>query len=254
MDPDSDPVLTDEGALRAQETDLRLATHLRALSRVSHATAHDVRTPLHTVILYLELLRNSLAGTPDQEKRASQERFVEVIGSELKRLEEMLESLISQTRLTEGKSERFDFAETVRDLHVFLEPHRRRTRIEAALTAPEGPLPVEGERDAIRHALVQILVTAIEGAPSGGKRELEVAAAEGRATLRITGAAEGLPAQILDDSRPGAPKHGASGSEPGLYIARRVVERHGGSIHVRSGARSPATLEIQLPLAAAQNG
>ena len=254
LDTPLDPVSTDEGALRAQETELRLATHLRALSRVSLATAHDVRTPLHTIILYLELLRNTLASTPDEEKRASQQRFVEVIGSELQRLEGLLEKLFSQTRVAEGKTERFDLAETVRDLHVFLEPYRRRTRIEATLTAPDDPILIEGDRDAIRHALVHILITTVESAAAGGKLELHVAAADGRASLVITGASDGLSSQILDGSRANAPKQAASGAERGLYVARRVVERHGGGIQVRSDARNAATLEIQLPLAAAENG
>jgi len=253
LDPTLGPVSTDEGALRAQETDLRLATHLRALSRVSLATAHDVRTPLHTIILYLELLRNTLASTPDEEKRASQERFVEVIGSELQRLEGLLEKLFSQTRVAEGKTERFDLAETVRDLHAFLEPYRRRTRIESTLTAPEDPILIEGDRDAIRHALVHILITAVEGTEAGGKHELHVAAADGRATFVITGAAEAPSTQILDGSRADPPKQAASGAERGLYVARRVVERHGGSIHVRTGAPGAATLEIRLPLAAVEN-
>jgi len=243
----------DEGAQRAQETDLRLATHLRALSRVSLATAHDIRTPLHTIILYLELLRNTLSSTPDEEKRASQERFVEVIGSELQRLEVMLEKLFGQTRVVEDKTERFDLAEMVRDIHVFLEPYRRRTRVEAALSAPEDPVLVEGNRDAIRHALVHLLITAVEGAKAGEKLDVRVAAADGHVTLAITGAACVLP-QILDGSRGNAPKQAAFGAERGLYAARIAVERHGGSIQIRSDARSAATLEIQLPLAAAGNG
>lgn len=64
----------DEEALRALETDVRLATHLRALSRVSIATAHDVRTPLHTMVLYLELLRNTLAEAPAPDRQTRQER------------------------------------------------------------------------------------------------------------------------------------------------------------------------------------
>jgi len=254
LNPALGPGSTDEGAVSALETDLRLATHLRALSRVSLATAHDIRTPLHTIMLYLELLRNTLASTPDEGKRASQERFVEVIRSELQRLEGMLEQLLSQTRVAEDKTERFDLAQTVRDTHAFLEPYRRRTRVEAALFAPDGPILVVGNRDAIRHALVHVLITAVEGTAAGEGLEMRVAAADGLATLGITGAAEGLSPQIIDGSRGDAPKQAASGADRGLYVARIVVERHGGSIHVRSGARGTATLEIRLPLAAPENG
>src|SRR2546422_7711213 len=113
-------VVTDDDTMRALETDVRLAAHLRGLSRVSHATAHDIRTPLHTVVLYLELLRNTLGEAPEVDARARQERYVDVIGSEILRLEKMMETLLSQTRVSEDTMERFDLSETVRDLNAFL--------------------------------------------------------------------------------------------------------------------------------------
>ncbi len=252
LDLSLDPIVTQEG-LRVLETDLRLANHLRALSRVSLATSHDIRTPLHTVVLYLELLRNSLTDAPGEENKARQARFVEVIGSELSRLEGMLEKLLSQTRITEDKVERFDLAETTQDLHVFLEPYRRKTRVEARLTAPEEPVVVEGNRDSIRHALVHIMIKAVEGTPEGGELDIKVASADGRATIVITGAGAGFPPHIFDGSRKEVPMASALGAERGLHIARRSLERHGGTIRLRSGAPSAATLEIHLPLAAAED-
>ncbi len=252
LDPTLDPVLT-EDSLRVLETDLRLANHLRALSRVSLATSHDIRTPLHTVVLYLELLRNSLTDAPGEENKARQARFVEVIGSELSRLEGMLENLLRQTRIAEDKVERFDLSETAQDLYVFLEPYRRRARVEGRLKAAEEPLLVEGNRDSIRHALVQILIRAVEGTPEGGELDIQVASADGRATVVITGAEAGFPPHIFDGSRREVPMGLALGAERGLHIARRTLERHGGTVRVRSGARGAATLEIQLPLAAAED-
>src|SRR5712691_160684 len=91
----------DDERLRALETDVRLATHLRALSRVSIATAHDVRTPLHTMVLYIELLRGTLAEGPGPDRQERQMRYLEVVSSELGRLETMLDNLIGQMRLGE---------------------------------------------------------------------------------------------------------------------------------------------------------
>lgn len=252
LDPALDSILTEDD-LRVLETDLRLANHLRALSRVSLATSHDIRTPLHTVVLYLELLRNSLTDPPGEENKTRQARFVEVIGSELSRLEVMLEKLLSQTRIAENKVERFDLSETVQDLFVFLEPHRRRTRVEGLLKVAERPLVIEGNRDSIRHALVHILIQAIDNTPEGGELEMRVADADGRATVSITGAGASFPPHIFDGSRKEVPMGSASGAERGLHIARRALVRHGGTISVRSGARSAATLEIHLPLAAAED-
>ena len=196
LDPSVGPLAMGGDGLRVLEADLRLATHLRALARVSLATAHDIRTPLHTVVLYLELLRNSLADEPGEEKKARQEKYVNVIGSEMDRLEGMLEKLLSQTRLSGDKVERFDLAETVRDLHVFLEPYRRGTRVEVRLKGADDPIQIEGNRESMRHALVHILITAVESVPEGGELEVEVASADGRATLLISGADSGFSPEM----------------------------------------------------------
>ncbi|TMQ60218.1 MAG: HAMP domain-containing histidine kinase [Candidatus Eisenbacteria bacterium] len=249
LDPD---LVADDETTRALEADLRLAAHLRALSRVSAVTAHDIRTPLHTVILYLELLRNTIEGKSKDDASLRQERYVEVIGSEIRRLERMLDGLLGQTRVTEDSRERFDLADTARDLHSFLDPYCRRSRVQVLLSLPEAPVVVDGNRDSIKHALIHILLTALEGLPDGGELGISLAAGRGKALFTLTGAAPGAQPAILDSSG-GPPQPGrALGVERGLYAARRAVERHGGSIKVRSrGRRGPAGLEIQLPLAPA---
>ncbi len=243
----------DEVQLRDLETELRLAAHLRALARVSSATAHDVRTPLHTVVLYLELLRNALAGKGEAEMREKQERYVEVIGAEIQRLDRMLDALFGQTRMAEGKRERFDVAATTSDIALFLEPHCRRTRVEIRITPSAAAVPIEGDRDAVRQALFQILIAAVDGLPEGSEIGLNVASADSKATLTLTGC-DSERFAILDGSREAPPVRGVPVADRGLAVARRVVERHGGSIKVQPSAKNAPTLELTLPLAAAEIG
>ncbi|HZI89968.1 MAG TPA: histidine kinase dimerization/phospho-acceptor domain-containing protein, partial [Candidatus Polarisedimenticolia bacterium] len=122
----TDPSLLDRGAsaepdmddesLRVLNGDVRLATHLRDLALVSIATAHDIRTPLHTIVLYLELLRNAVAEEASTEQRGRQSRYVEVVASELQRLEAMLDGLLAQMRLGEPAAKRLDLGATVQEL------------------------------------------------------------------------------------------------------------------------------------------
>ncbi|HXF58526.1 MAG TPA: HAMP domain-containing sensor histidine kinase [Candidatus Saccharimonadales bacterium] len=248
--PDVDPVMDDENR-RTLETEVRLATHLRGLSLVSFATAHDIRTPLHTIILYLELLRNTLAEAPEGERVTRQSRYVEVLASELQRLEVMLEQLILQTRLGPDKPERVDLVETVGELLEFLQPQGRKSHIEIAWEPAENPVFVQAGRESIRHALFHLLVTALEAGSEGEELRVGVVAREGSAVVTLAG-----PASLESYFRDGLGKEDAAskllGSERGLHVARLVVERHRGTIEVRSGASRPTILEIQLPLAAAE--
>src|SRR5258706_10185037 len=154
--PEGPPhVMTDEDTSRALESDQRLAAHLRALSRLAPTTAHDMRTPLHTVVLYLELLRNTLGEPAGGDVKERQGRYVEVIGSELQRLEGMLDSILDQLRVTEDSAERFDLAETVRDLGILLDRYCRPGRVELR-RASDGPVHVQGNKDSLKQALLHI--------------------------------------------------------------------------------------------------
>ena len=243
--------MTDEATLRALESDQRLAAHMRALSRLAPATAHDMRTPLHTVVLYLELLRNTLAEPSGGDVKERQGRYVEVIGSELQRLEGMLDSILNQLRVTEDSAERFDLVETVRDLGVLLEPYCRRGRVELRRASPDGPVLVEGNKDSLKQALLHILITSVEAIPADSELSISVSAEKRGAIVKLKGALPAIPSALQAGN---ADTTVTPGPERGLHAARRVVERHGGRIHARSGASNTATLEIQLPLAAARIG
>lgn len=242
--------MTDEETSRALESDQRLAAHLRALSRLAPTTAHDIRTPLHTVVLYLELLRNTLAEPAGGDVKERQGRYIEVIGSELQRLEGMLDSFLDQLRMTEDSAERFDLVETVGDLGILLDPYCRRGRV-GLRRASDGPVHIEGNKDSLKQALLHILITSVEAIPADNELSISVFSENGGAVVRIAGALPAIPSALL----PGNDDLGdTTETERGLRVARRVVERHGGSIKARSGTSDASTLEIQLPLAAAKIG
>ncbi len=246
--------MTDQDTIRALESDQRLAAHLRALSRLAPATAHDMRTPLHTVVLYLELLRNTLSETPGGDVKERQDRYVEVIGSELRRLEGMLDQILDQLRVKDDAAERFDLVKTVDDLGALLDPYCRRGRVELRRAPRDGPVFVEGNKDSLRQALLHILITTVEAVPADSELTLSVSAEKRGAVVTLQGALPAIPSALHPGSQAGSYPAGTTGAERGLRVARRVVEQHGGSIDARSGVPDAATLEIRLPLAAAKIG
>jgi len=110
---------------------------------------------------------------------------------------------------------------------------------------------VEGNKDSLKQALLHILITSVEAIPADNELSISVFSENGGAVVRIAGALPAIPSALL----PGNDDLGdTTETERGLRVARRVVERHGGSIKARSGTSDASTLEIQLPLAAAKIG
>src|SRR4029077_17445358 len=124
----------------------------------------------------------------------------------------------------------------------FLEPHRRGARIEFPWTQAAEPIQVEGDLGSIQHALVAILIAVIEATPAQGKLTLRITASEGGARISISGMPAGRVPAVLDGTGGDRGSEGASAAERDLEVARRVVERHGGGINLRSDASRVATL------------
>ena len=164
----------------------------------------------------------------------------------------MLDGLLGQIRLGEERPRRLDLGATVKSVLEFLEPQRRRIRIEIAWDPPQDPLFVDIEPDEIRHALIHLLVMAIEVTAEGQTLGVQVAARGDCATIRIEGSAA-LGVVMREGSEEEDEARRLTGGARGLEVARRVVERHRGTIHVRSSASRATTVEIELPRSAAED-
>ncbi len=250
LNPTLDPPGMDEERERALETEVRLATYMRAFARVARATDHDIRSPLHTIVIYLELLRRTLAEGPQGEPAARQASYLEVVDSGIKDFEVMLLQFLRQARLGSEAPERMDLVETVHGILEFLEPYRRAARVEIAWEPSPDPLPVDAVKDFVRHALVHLLRTAIDAAREGEELRVQVTGRDGRAVLLVT-APQAWGASIRGMGQENGVE-GLFGADRGLLVARRALQRDHATIEIRSGASRPTTLEIQMPLAAAE--
>jgi signal transduction histidine kinase len=246
------PALGDAPLLRQIEERL-LVAHFMGVSRLFHEIAHDMRGPLHSMTLHLELLRLTLDEPAGADVRAKQERYLGSIGAEIQRLARMIDALWGHSGKPDHPTERFDLRDTVHALSEVLDPHCRRSRIRLHVRVPETALEVEGNPGAIRHAALDLLAHALGAMPDGGDLELSVERRDGDIVLRVSngeradGAAPAAGGSGSDKSaRP--PDEGTDAEPPMPHIARLVTEAHGGSLRVISDMNRPPRFELTLPL------
>ena len=243
-------LLSDPRALEALEADARLAGQLEGLGRVYRTMAHELKAPLSAMIINLDLLRESLvageAAEPERERR--QRQYVEVLRDELNRLNRSLYGILTQT-VPDAKPLEFDLAAALEDLAALLGPQARRQGIHLETHLGEGPLVVKGYPDRLRQAFLNVAVNALEAMPRGGRLTIEARAEETqvRIVLRDTGPGIGTEALERIYDLDFSTKQGGSGI--GLYVARALVELHGGEIRVESAAGRGTDVLVSLPLA-----
>lgn len=242
-------VLRDPAMIHATELDSRHAAHLRGLSHLTAAAAHDARGPLNSIALNLELLRNALdASGPEANDRRL--RITGILDSEVRRLDVMLRTLLNQTLLQDDSRDRFDLAELVRDLHAILVPYCRAHRIQLDLITPEAPILVDGNRDAIKHAMMNVIINGLEAMPTGGTLGLSLGCVGEKAVFSVTDTGRGITPELSNRLFIRFTTTKKSGAGSGLYVARRVIDGHGGAIRVKSEVGLGSCFEIELPSAA----
>jgi signal transduction histidine kinase len=241
-------LLRSSGALQALEADALLASQLEGLGRVYRTMAHELRAPLSAMLINLDLLRESLTerGSPAGEPAAAQRRYVEVLREELNRLNRSLHGILTQT-LPDAKPTTFDVAQSLADLASLLAPQARRQGIELRTRLDEGPLPVRGYPDRLRQAFLNVAVNALEAMPRGGSLVLQARHEDGGTLVSLSDTGPGIPPQALEHIYEPDFSTKEGGSGVGLYVARALVELHGGTIQVQSEPGRGTEVKVTLP-------
>jgi signal transduction histidine kinase len=120
------------------------------------------------------------------------------------------------------------------------------------VAAPETPVTVLGDQDRLGQVLDNLLGNALKYT-DGGDVVVRIESEEGEARLRVADRGPGIPVEVLprlfERFYRGQPTTEAAGLGLGLYIARMLVEAHGGRIWAASEPGVGSTFTVALPLA-----
>lgn len=211
---------------------------------------HELRTPLGSLNTAAHLL---LHPTLDDARR---EQMVRVIHSETSRLAQMSTSFLDVARLESGRS---PFKMNSYHLHELLQECADLMQTEAAQNGIEFISKISdaqcvqlGDYHKLKQAILNLLSNAIKYNQPGGKVILEASGSTEGCRVAVSDTGIGIPQQHIDNlftkfyRVPGSEKH-APGTGLGLIIVKRIIEGHGGSIHVESATGKGTTFTIELP-------
>ncbi|HEX2864745.1 MAG TPA: HAMP domain-containing sensor histidine kinase, partial [Deinococcales bacterium] len=211
-----------------------------------YAFSHDLRTPLLANALVMRLAVQGAYGPLSDALRGSLENGL----SANQDLLDLADKLLVVARLEGGEGlpdvARLDLAEVVRQRARDLEP--RLAERSLALDLRLEPAPVRGSATDLRRVAQNLLDNAIKFSPPGGTIVARVAREDGQAVLSVTDSGPGVP----EDLRPRLFQRfrgggAGAGSGLGLYLARSIVQAHGGRIAYRREA-GRSVFEASLPL------
>ena len=237
-------------SLDALESELGLAIQMRGLTRFYAAFAHDLKAPLNAMVLTLELLKISLqpaAAAPGADEKRL--RYVATLNEEIARLDRQLKALLAHTAPPRDERSTVDLRALVELLVELLAPQAKRQRVQLTCTLPSMPLSLIGHPDRLKQALLNILINALEAMPDGGELTIALEPEANVTRIRIRDTGPGIPAELIDRIYQMHFTSKTGGTGVGLYVARSVVESHGGMIDVSSGDETGTLFTVTLPTA-----
>ena len=233
------------------ETDLVLASQMRSLAHVYRVLAHDLRAPLNSMQLAVDLLDDGADPDPSRASPASQERrrrHLAILREELGRLDRIVRTMLEQKEALGSASSAFDLRGIIQEIGRLLLPQARRQRVEMKLELPRDPVPVTGYRDRLKQALLNLAIRALEAMPEGGRLTMRAGIHGATAVVTVEDSGPGVPAALLDEIYQIHFTTRKSASGIGLYMARLVVESHGGEIVEEGRPGEGARFRLTLPL------
>lgn len=242
-------LVNDPRLLETLETDVRLASQLQGLARMYRAAVHEIKAPLSAVMINLDLLRETL-GAPDRDAgtKARQQRYVSVLREELTRLNRSLAEILTQALPGPTGPQRLDLVQVLRELGSLLAPQARRQGVALTLRMPRETVALVGYKDRLKQAFLNVAVNGLEAMAQGGRMQIELQRQEGRARVVVRDSGAGIPAEILDRIYDPDFTTKGTGSGIGLYLARALVQLHGGTVDIVSETGRGTEVRIDLPL------
>lgn len=236
--------LRDAESVHRIEDEIELSRRLSAIGRLTSGVAHEVKNPINAIVVHLEVLRQKM-----KEIDPDTRRHVDVISSEIQRLDRVVQTLVDFTRPVELRLNDMDLRRVVDDVVSLASPAAEKHNVLIEREASPDALPVRIDADLVKQAVLNIVLNGVQAMPNGGALRLTAKREGDGALISVRDQGPGIPDNIRDKifNLYFTTKSGGSGI--GLAMAYRVVQLHHGSVEFSTIIDHGTTFYLRFPLA-----
>ena len=237
--------MRDAESARRIEDEIELSRRISASGRVTRGVAHEVKNPINAIVLHLQLLRNKL-----QQLDPDTTRHVDIIDSEIHRLDRVVQILVDFTRPRDLHLEETDLRLVLDDVSLLAAPDAEQHGVKLTRDLPPDPIPVKIDVDFIKQAILNVVLNGVQAMPNGGTLTLSTKKEDETVVTEIRDQGPGIPAEIQDKIFELYFTTKKTGSGIGLAQTYQVMQWHYGSVDFESAPGKGTSFRLRLPLAA----
>jgi signal transduction histidine kinase len=218
------------------------AEQLAAVGQLAASVAHEVRNPLTSVKMLVEL-----AIRPRDPKPLTA-NDLRVIHGEITRLEQTVQGFLDFARLPKPRRVACELRDMVAAAVELVRARARQQKVEIRVSGPQEPLQAYVDPDQLRTVLVNLELNALDAMPRGGSLSIDLEATPGdEVGLVLTDTGPGIDPEMMGRLFTPFASTKPTGTGLGLSLSRRIIEEHGGQLTARNEPAGGARFTIRLP-------
>ena len=232
-----------EAAPRRQiESQLDISTRLAAISRLTSGAAHEIKNPLNSIVLHLEVLKSKL-----QDSDSQAETELRVISREITRLDRVVKSFLDFTRPVELNMAVIDLVEIASEVATLVRTEAAGQPVEVVVDKKVETARMQADRDLLMQAILNVVVNGVEAMRNGGTLTISVEESAGMWLLKVQDEGAGIPEELQEKIYNLYFSTKGKGSGIGLAMTFRVVQLHSGTIDFTSEQNEGTTFRLRFP-------
>jgi signal transduction histidine kinase len=245
--------MRDAESVRRIEDEIEISRRLSASGRLTRGVAHEVKNPINAIVLHLQLLQNKL-----QQDDPDTRRHMDIIGSEIHRLDRVVQILVDFTRPRDLRLEDVDLRKTLESVSVLAAPDAARHGVHIVLELPNhdplnenDALQVRIDSDLMKQAILNLVINGVQSMAAGGTLTIKARREEEMILAEVLDQGCGIPpdAQEKIFELYYTTKGDEGGSGIGLAQTYQIMQWHYGSVEFDSIVGAGTTFRLRLPAA-----
>jgi signal transduction histidine kinase len=225
----------------------REAERLAELGTLTGGLAHEIKNPLSTVQLNLQLLMEDLL--PENPAYSRLISRLNIVQREASRLRDILDDFLRYAGKIELTRSPADLNVLLEELVDFFAPQAQLQKVQLRLKKSDDPVVAAVDVKLVKQAILNLMINALQAMPSGGgELILALSNVDSDAIIDVIDTGKGIAPDAIDKIFQAYYSTKKGGTGLGLAMAQRIIREHGGRIAVSSEVGRGSDFKVVLPI------
>ena len=241
-------ILVDITEKKVREIQLRQAESLAALTTLSAGVAHEIKNPLASIDIHIQLLKKEIAKLKGENVK-NMENLLVIVKEEIGRLNSIVQDFLFAVRPMNMNLSTQNINDILKEMMDFLKYELQEAEVEVVLDFEENLPAVSVDPKYLKQALLNIVKNSIEALEEGGRLRVKTEeASDGDVMIHIIDNGHGIPEKMMGKIFEPYFTTRKFGTGLGLVIVYKIIKELGGDIKVSSKEKEGTVFSIKLPV------